>query len=404
MKLLYFTTEDLNSGLFHSQVLGLLKAVRESQTKFQITILVFNQPWKIISHLKVLKLLKNECIKVIYIPLLPPMRWYTSNFFISNLYLIYLTTISFLFVNFKKYDFIHCRHYLTSLVLIRLRYNNFLFDVRSLHVFEYIQAKKIKLNSATYNYWLNLERLIIQKAAAVSVVSKTMISYFESIHKRNYNFCPIIADFKIIKYCVTSRLLIRNQLEWNDKRIYVYSGSFGLYGLNKEYLAKMLKFILKYDNNARFLFLVSNHKIEVDNFLSINNFNPKIFHIKNTSYANMYTYLSAGDIGIHSLPNQIDGFSRLGTKIIEYWASGLPVIINNYIGEAARICKEYNFGKIIDLNFNQCDFELILAEINKLDRNKIIIDAEKLFSSYCIAKKYVNIYTNCLKNKNIYNV
>jgi hypothetical protein len=399
MKLLYFTTEDLNSGLFHSQVFGLLKAVRESQKKFQITILVINQPWKFKSHINVLELLKKECIEVIYIPLLPPMRWFTSNFFISNIYLIYLTTISYLFVNLKKYDFIHCRHYLTSLVLIKLRYNNFLFDVRSLHVFEYIQAKKIKINSATYNYWLNFERLIIQNAAAVSVVSKTMIPYFESIHKRKYNFCPIIADFNVIKYCLSSRLLIRNQLKWNDKRIYVYSGSFGLYGLNKEYLAKMVNFIIKYDINSRFLFLVSNHKNEVEHFLSVNNFDSKIFHIKNTSYSNMYRYLSAADIGIHSLPNQIDGFSRLGTKIIEYWASGLPVIINNNIGEAARICKEHNFGEVINFNLNQGDFELILTELNKSDRYKIIIDSEKLFSSYCIAQKYINIYTNFLENK-----
>jgi hypothetical protein len=399
MKLLYFTTEDLNSGLFQSQVFGLLKAVRESQKNIYITILVINQPWKVKSHINILELLKKENIEVIYIPLLPPMRWLTYNFFISNIYLIYLTTISYLFVNFKKYDFIHCRHYLTSLVLIKLRYNNFLFDVRSLHVFEYIQAKKIKINSITYNYWLNLEKLIIQKAAAVSVVSKTMIPYFESIHKRKYNFCPIIADFNVINYCLTSRLLIRNQLKWNDKRIYVYSGSFGLYGINKEYLAKMLKFIIKYDNNSRFLFLVSNHKNEVEHFISVNNFDPKIFHIKNTSYSDMYRYLSAADIGIHSLPNQIDGFSRLGTKIIEYWASGLPVIINNNIGEAARICIEHNFGKVINFNLNQSDFDLIITELNKLNRNKIYNDSEKLFSSYCIAQKYITIYTNCLESK-----
>jgi hypothetical protein len=394
MSVLYFTIEDLSSGLFNAQVFGNLKSLKKAEPTIGITLLAINRPWKWSTHRKIIKELKNSNINVIYIPLLPPMRWFSSSQLITPLYVNYLALLVALFGKVEKFDIIHCRHYLTSMILCKLGINNFLFDVRSLHVFEYVQAKKIELYSKNYYYWLNNEKMLLQNAKAVSVVSKSMIPYFRNVVDRSVFYCPIIGNFETIRFEIAERNRIRCDLGWKNHRVYVYSGSFGLYGLNKEYLAKMVLLIKKYDQNAAFLFLISNPLKEVQIFMEEYGIDRASFFCTSVGYHDLYKYLSAADVGIHSLPSQIDAFTRLGTKVVEYWTAGLPILINNNIGEAATIAKEFGLGEIIDLNQNYSEeqFTTILARIDLLNKATIRESAMSIFDSMVVAKSYLNIY------------
>lgn len=394
MSILYFTTEDISSGLFNAQVFGNLTSIKKAEPTLGITLLAINQPWKWSTHQKRIIEIKKSNIDVIYLPLLPPMRWFSSSPLVTSLYVNYLALLVALFGRAKKFDFIHCRHYLTSMILLKLGIDNFLFDVRSLHVYEYVQAKKIKLNSKNFYYWLNNEKKLLQKVKAVSVVSKSMIPYFRNFVNRSVFYCPIIANFDSIRFEIAERKRIRCDLGWENYRVYVYSGSFGLYGLNKEYLAKMVLMIKKHDKNSAFIFLVSNPLEEVRLFMDEYGIDKSSVYTTSVGYHELYRYLSAADIGIHSLPSQIDGFTRLGTKVVEYWTAGLPILINNNIGEAAFFCKEYGLGEVIDLNQDYSDeqFASILTRIEILDRAKIREKAMSIFDSMIVAKSYLNIY------------
>jgi len=394
MKALYFTLEDINSGLFDSQVLNTIIGIKKASPDIDITVLVVNQPWKYFKAKAKFEQIRKAGIGLIYLPFLPPLRWISSGSFFTNIYLIYFWAVLKIFMNFKKYKLVHCRNYVPALVIRKFRDVNFLFDVRSLYAFEYVQAGKIELDSPNYMYWLENERKLIQDAAAVSVVSKGMAPYLQHIVNRPIDYCPIISNYEIVYYDAISRDKVRTSLGWNDCNIYVYSGSFGLYGLNKSYLARLIARILDKDSKARFLFLISNPLNEFQAFLHEYDFAEALFYAKSVKFKELTDFLSAADIGIHALPEQLDSFTRLGTKVVEYWSAGLPVIINEHIGEAALICNKFGLGKVIsleheqDITLDNLDIEAVL----KLDRSEIREKTRKIFSSSVVAEDYAKIY------------
>ena len=136
MKILYFTNQDLGSGLFDNQVYSNLLGLKSIDKKNEITLFVLNRPWKLFQHKSKIAEIKGNNINVIYIPLCPPMRYFTSSIFFNKLYIFYFAIIFKLFVKSKNYDLIHCRHYIPSLVCQIVGLKNILFDVRILSLFE----------------------------------------------------------------------------------------------------------------------------------------------------------------------------------------------------------------------------------------------------------------------------
>ena len=397
MKTLYFSLEDIDSGLFDSQVLNTVIGIQRQHPEIQITLLVINQPWKTFKVKQKIERIRSQGIGLIYLPLSPPLRWFSSARIFTSLYILYLWLVLKLFVDLKQYKLVHCRNYLPALVIREFRNVNFFFDVRSLHAYEYVQANKIQMNSDNYNYWLENEKKLLRSAAAVTAVSKGMIGYLQDMVNRPVDYCPIISNYDLVYFDEVARKEIRAMLGWEKFNIYVYSGSFGLYGLNKAYLARLMKFILELDTNARFLFLTSNPEAELALFLKDNGIDQNLVFGKSVKLTELTAYLSAADIGIHALPNQLDSFTRLGTKVVEYWSAGLPVILNDHIGEAAAICEQLQLGKVISLEADEvATLDTNIEELLAMDRMRIRSLTSELFSSAVVAKAYANIYTRFL--------
>ena len=89
MKLLYFTLEDINSGLFDSQVLNTIVSIKNTMPNIHIKLLVINQPWRYFRAKAKFQQLKKAGVDLIYLPFLPPLRWISSGSFITNIYLSY---------------------------------------------------------------------------------------------------------------------------------------------------------------------------------------------------------------------------------------------------------------------------------------------------------------------------
>ena len=390
MKLLYFTTEDINSGLFESQVLENLYGLLDRNPSFDITLFVINKPSHYFKHRSRLKDLMTR-LKIVYLPLSPPMRFYTSSVFLNKLYVGYISLIFKLCINPEEFDVVHCRHYLPSLVCQNLGIRNIHFDIRSLSLFEYMQAGKIKPNSKEYYYWLEQERDLVLHASGISVVSASMISYLKQYTNKYISYCPIIVNPNKVYYCPNYRQSLREEWGFHDGTVYVYSGSFGLYGLNKEYLAKLIKLITRSDHNAKFLFLLSNRKQELNEFIINYGLQGILSRYESPSPSELYKYLSAGDVGIHALPPQLDAFSRLGTKIVEYWCCGMPTLINNHVGEAADISNKYQFGYVLDLD-NDLSFDIEIMNFSKFDRDYIRRESLVLFGKASVLNEYQNSY------------
>ena len=190
---------------------------------------------------------------------------------------------------------------------------------------------------------------------------------------------------------------MRDSWEWSKNNVYVYSGSFGLYGLNKNYLKKLISLISLSDSNSRFLFLLSNSEEEFNFF--IRGLDRNIFKYFSVEPENLYKYLSAADVGIHALPPQIDSFTRLGTKIVEYWACGLPTLLNDNVGEASHISKKNNFGLVIDSETLEHNRPINL-DFSMFDRSVIRKKSLELFEKNKVLNSYMRIYKKIMKSNN----
>ena len=256
-------------------------------------------------------------------------------------------------------------------------------------IYEYVQAGLIVNESKNFHYWKLQQKEVVINAHAISVVSNSMIDYFKKIANTDVYYCPILIDSNSLKFSLKFRKVYRDKLNLLQNNVYVYSGSFGLYGLNKTYLSQLIRIIMENDSKAKFLFLLSNSEKEFNDFIYSNNFSADLFIYKTSVFENLFKYLSAADVGIHALPKQMDSNTRLGTKIVEYWACGLPTLINNHVGEAASISSTKNFGKVIDLSLDKFNLDFSF-----FDRNKIEIESKAIFDLKSLIDKYMKIYNS----------
>ena len=403
MHITYFTIEDIGSGLFKNQVINKLNAILSVDSNIKFEIVVLNSPLKNKKNKEILKQYKNilpDKIKIKYYPVLPPLRYALSSKMQSYILLKWLEFFCRLFVKFSG-DIIHCRSYWATIIASRISTKPIVFDLRSLYPAENVAAGKLIFNSKEYKYWLKLEMQCFSAATVNCAVSEGMVNYIRHISpKSEIHLNPIIVNTDEIYFDAEERLKIRNKLEWQENIILVYSGSLGVSGLNTETLSDILSLFVKLNDNFRFLFLSSDNKESIRELLFKADVPEDRYFITQTKANELYKWLSASDIGFHALPLQLDSATRLGTKVVEYWVNGLPVIINNNVGAAVNLVSKYGIGLVLDEK--EVFSNDLLNEIKLLlykDRDEIAKTSKALFDSKIIAKQYINTYKYCLNKK-----
>ena len=330
---------------------------------------------------------------------MPPLRYALSSVMQSILILKWLEVFCRFFIRVKG-DVIHCRSYWPTIIASSVYSIPILFDLRSLYPAENVAAGKLELNSKEYKFWLEQESFCIHTAKVNSAVSEAMVSYINSIKPTSVTHLnSIIVNTEEIYYDAQERINKRTKLDWQENIILVYSGSLGVSGVNREALINILTLFSKLSDNFRFLFLSSDSKHTIEQILIKANIPQDYFYITESNSKELYKWLSCADIGFHALPLQLDSDTRLGTKVVEYWVNGLPVIVNKNVGAAADIISKYGIGLIVDENSTSTN--VLLEEIKELvTKNRLEISniGKSMFDSKIIAKQYINSYNECLYN------
>jgi glycosyltransferase involved in cell wall biosynthesis len=239
----------------------------------------------------------------------------------------------------------------------------------------------------------------LEKAKVSTVVSKSMVDY---VKKQSSNALvdlnPIVVNSQKIFFNSTQRELVRRQLNVENKLVFLYSGSLGMYGVNIPALVKLLKLISASFENAFFVFITGERNELVSSLLKKAGILKENSFITESKSHDLSEWLSTADFGIHALPKQLDSSTRLGTKVVEYWVAGLPTIVNKYVGAAAQITEEYQIGFVVHDEFKLSSEEVkSILDLLEMDRNKIREIAMDIFDSRVVAQKYINSYTKCLK-------
>ena len=356
VRISYLTIEDLFSGLFMTQVQGPMSALADRNPNAKIRIYAVNYFWKFFGRKEQYKKIKTDLskknIEITVIPLLIPVKFAMTNYGYCKLFLAFL---SFLIAFLPRAEILHCRGYFTAVAVHKARRREkVVFDMRSLWVLENIAAGTLSVHSRLFDYWRELEHFATRRSHAIVGVSKQMRSHVSSLGGcTKYWTVPISVDLAAFEFCNDDRIRLRSQYGWGQEDLVaVYSGSLGLGGLNKKPLTKLLAMLKRSERNLKIMILSNESELSVRELCSDAGINSNLVTIVSLNPNELGSYLSAADFGFHALPNQPDSSTRLGTKIIEYWANGLPVVLSSTVGAAATICMTHDLGIVVDLEAN----------------------------------------------------
>ena|GEM_PF-4859789 len=391
------------SGLINSQVISLLRNLKGQKPDLLITIVAFWQPWIYIAYRKELKdmraiLLRDE-IKFRSYPFAIPERHFFSNPFLLNLSESFVSLFLFIVLKFNKFSVLHSRGYFAALCAVKLKRSfkdmKVIFDGRSLYPLECITLGKFNFNDRIFNIWENKEKKILEIASYSIGVSRPIVDYYKKkCPGSSVRYIPCNVNTDVLYFCSESRDKIRRTMRWENQKVMVYIGSISVSFWNdiriyREYFKKMLVL----DNDLFFLIITNSNQDILETELK-GHLPDRSYKIISSSHQEMRSWLSASDFGIQVMNEMPDSFSRLGVKLTEYFACGLPVVVNKHVGAAKGIVEVHDLGLVLEIDDSDFSskFEDFMNKLGVNNKEKFVNYANSEFSLDTVTQKYLQLY------------
>lgn len=300
----------------------------------------------------------------------------------------------------QKYNIriVHARSYIAGAIsaLLKIAYGTkFLFDIRGILPDERVDGGIWNKTSLKYALSKKIEKVLFRKADELVVLSEKGKQILQSKSLcAHITYIPTCVNLNTFKFYRQKKKEIREQLDLNEKFVLTYAGSLGSWYL----LNKMVCFFNAFKRikkNAYFLMLTSEKKEKVEAYLS-KSIDRASFSVRFVSHDQMQNYLSASDAGICFIRQCYSKKFSCPTKIGEYLACGLPVIINAGIGDTDNVVSGNNVGVVIN-EFNDTEYNEKIKRFMQLIKNKNVkkrcrLIAEQYYSLKNGADKYFEIY------------
>lgn len=300
----------------------------------------------------------------------------------------------------KKIKIIHGRTFIGSIIALLLKKIlkvYVILDIRGFWPEEKVEAGLWNKDSLLYRIAKRIEQSLILNAdeiATLTLNGKKEIEGREYLRNKkiNVNVIPTCVDLDRFKFRETNDIKIAMDKNIEGKFILIYIGSLSTWYMQDE-MFKFFEVLQSMINNAHFLILTKDDKF-LRNTLQKEKMNVSIVSVEHNLVPQ---YLSIAKIGLAFYK---PGYSRKAccpTKIGEYLAVGLPVIINTGIGDCDEIIFKEKVGVVINefsvQEYGRAVHELLelLSEEDRL-RERCKAVAKKYFSLEIGINRYLDIY------------
>ena len=317
-----------------------------------------------------------------------PKKWsYFSLTFLSDF-------ILFLYIKRKKPDILHCRGYHSTNLAIRLRdkYNlnyKVVFDPRGLFPEESVISMKCKIKSFGYKKLKQIESQNIIKSDIVLSVSDTMTEYFYSIGAKNVKTVYLSSSL--------SKQHNVNKVNYdNIKFCYAGALSFNTWHKPDMLLDLFEKLNTIFPNSTLNILTNSDHFLILK--LIPQGLSDRVFIKSCSTPEEVLINLSTQDIGLmaYSIPKDNIQMKVASTvfaiKSVEYFVSGLPVIVNKFCGGAKSFIEKYDLGLSYNpINYSEINRDYIIEMVEKFYNSKDSIPLS-LFTYEANIKRLLDVY------------
>ena len=315
-------------------------------------------------------------------------------------------------VRTNQIEMVHARSHIPATIALRLKRRfgvKMIFDVRGLLADEYVDAGHWQKGSIPYRITKTAEGRAL--AAADGVVTLTeriwpVISQWESLRNRDvaHQVVPCCADLELFKFSRADRERRRAELGLQDRFVIVYSGSIDGWYLT-ESMADFFVTMRKQRPRAHFLWLTPTRHQRVHELMKARGVSESDYAVLRSAPRDVPSYLSAGDAGLAFIKPCFSKLASSPTKYAEYLGCGLPLIINEGVGDSDVLITREKAGALVH-DFSEPEYAKASALMDgfagdpEQTRRRTREVAERLFDVRTVgAERYGRLYENVLASK-----
>lgn len=292
------------------------------------------------------------------------------------------------FIRRESPDIIHARIHVPAAMgaiakKLSVKKPKLLFDIRGFFPEEYTDAGRWKKDGWIYRSVKKVEKWLFNESDGFVILTERAreILFPES---KETGFDKSGRPVEVIPCCVdfngfegvdeNKRREIRKKLNLDDRFVIIYVGSFGGWYMTEE----MMEFFAaarKSNPKAFALILTQREREKVIEKLVAKGFSKDDFLVAGVHPSEIPGYLSASDAALSFIEACYSKQASSPTKIAEYLAGGLPVILNPGVGDLDDLIVTDKVGIIVK-DFNEESYLRVLSQVYFLQN-------EEAFSERC---------------------
>jgi glycosyltransferase involved in cell wall biosynthesis len=315
-------------------------------------------------------------------------------------------------VRSKRIEMVHARSHVPALIALRLkrRYGvKMIFDVRGLLADEYVDANHWRRDSLVYRLTKSTERRLFRASDAIVTLTEKIwpiIKEWDGLRGRDviHQVVPCCADLDLFNFDAAARAARRRELNLQDRFVLVYSGSIDGWYLT-EAMADFFSVFRRARPDAHFLWLAPRGHDRIRSLMRERGIGESDFTVLAAASADVPAYLSAADAGLAFIKSCLSKMASSPTKYAEYLGCGLPLIINEGIGDSDMLVTTEKAGALVR-DFTDAEYAAAARTIENFTRDSAATRqhtravAKKLFDLERVGgERYAQLYEQLLSSE-----
>lgn len=401
-KILYLTYDGLSDPLGQSQILTYLSGL--NQIGHDITIVSSEKK----GNEKLIEKIQHDLNE-------KGIQWYDISYTKSPLILSTMYDVLRMYLTCrklcqeKKFDIIHCRSYITSLIGLRLKRKfglRFIFDMRGFYADERIDGGMWNQSSIIYRF---IYKFFKNREATFLKTADYSICLTEDARREIHSWKSIPGQplpIQVIPCCANTYLFnysridavkqeaLRKELNIASNDIVIsYVGAVGTWYMLEEMLDFFVRVLLKYPS-SKFMFITHEDQRSIIKKAKLKNIPLDNIIIRKAIHHEVPDLLSLSQLSLFFIKPVYSKRASSPAKQGEIMSMGIPIICNSNIGDIDQIIRDSDAGAIVR-SFTNEDYDFVISkipELIKLPKEKIRKAAVDIFSLEKGTKKYNNIY------------
>lgn len=254
----------------------------------------------------------------------------------------------------NRLDLIHARSHVPAAMALAVRRRTdcgLLFDIRGLLAEEYVDAGAWRAGGLPFRLVKSVERRALTQAdGAVVLTERARLHLFGDRWSTDAGgpvaVIPTCADTDAIAAGAAERDRIRHCLGMGREPVIVYLGKFGTWYMEDE-LARFFSVARGVIPELRLLVISQSDVTPVQRALKVCGVPTNSVVTTQVRPTEVGAHLAAADMAVSFIRDSPSKLASSPTKIAEYLAAGLPIVVSPGVGDTDAMIRSHNVGVVI---------------------------------------------------------